>query len=377
MTSVKAATAALFERLRPDSVPEFVAAEFVVAPADAEEAAAVLAVAAEVGLRVGFHGSGTHRGLGYPLETDVAMLTRGLGAVIDYQPEDLTLVVGAGATLEQVDALLGEHRQTAVLPESSPAATVGGVVAAGMSGHRRARYGPTRDRVLEVTMATGYGRVVRAGGRVVKNVTGYDLPRLITGSFGALGLITSACLKLWPVPVREATISVADPDAARTLVYRPLAVLETDAGSFVYVAGTSAEVDAHIAALGADGVAAGLQWPAPIEAPVRLILRVPARATAEAVAVARDLGASRYIAGHGVGEVSLGLDDLDEAAGRRARSWAEGQGGALVVVDGPSDLYDRFDPWGTPPPSMALQRRVKEAFDPAGVCNPGKLPGRL
>jgi glycolate oxidase FAD binding subunit len=376
MTSLKAATAALFERLRPDSVPEFVDAEFVVAPADAAEAAAVISVAAEAGLRVGFHGSGTHRGLGYPVDSDVAVLTRELAGIIDYQPEDLTLVVGAGTTLEEIDHALADHRQTAVLPETSPTATVGGVVSAGASGHRRHRYGPTRDRVLEVTMATGYGQVVRAGGRVVKNVTGYDLPRLCTGSFGSLGLVTSVCLKLWPVPIREATIAVDDAAAVRALVYRPLAVLETEAGSNVFVSGTEAEVAAHAAAVGSEAMP-GLTWPEPPDDEVRVGLRVPARLTTEAVGVAKDLGASRYVAAHGVGEVVLGLDELDLAAGEKARSWAESSGGALVLLRGPDDLYGRFDPWGTPPPSLELQRSVKSAFDPAGICNPGKLPGRL
>lgn len=376
MTSLKAATAALFDRLRPDSVPEFVDAEFVVAPADAEEAAAVLSVAAEAGLRVGFHGSGTHRGIGYPLVSDVAMLTQQLVGVVDYQPEDLTLVVGAGTTLEAVEAVLADRRQTAVLPETFSSTTVGGVVATGASGHRRDRYGPTRDRVLEVTMATGYGQVVRAGGRVVKNVTGYDLPRLSTGSLGSLGLITSVCLKLWPVPIHQATIAVDDVAAVRSRVYRPLAVLETEAGSFVYVSGAEAEVGAHAAAVASEALP-GLRWPEPLDEKVRLGFRVPARLTTEAVGVAKDLGASRYVAAHGVGEVELGLDALDRAAGEKARSWAESSGGALVVLRGPVDLYEHFDPWGTPPPSIELQRKVKAAFDPVGVCNPGILPGRL
>jgi len=376
MTSLTAATAALFDRLRPDAVPDFVEAEFVVAPADAAEAAAVLAVAGESGLRVRFHGSGTHRGLGYPLDTDVAMLTQRLEGIIDYQPEDLTLVVGAGATLGEIDAVIADRRQTAVLPETTPSATVGGVVSAAISGHRRYRYGPTRDRVLEVTMASGYGQVVRAGGRVVKNVTGYDLPRLSTGSFGSLGLITSVCLKLWPVPMAQATMTVDDAEAARNLVYRPLAVLETEDGSFVYVSGTEAEVDAHARALGSAALP-GLDWPKPLDEQVSLALRVPARLTSDALDVATDLGAARYVAAHGVGEVTFGLDEVDVMAVEKARSWAESSGGALVVVRCPADLYERFDPWGSPPPSIELQRSVKAAFDPAGVCNPGILPGRL
>ena len=94
----------------------------------------------------------------------------------------------------------------------------------GISGYRRARYGPTRDRILEMTVVTGDGRIVKAGGRVVKNVTGYDLPRLVVGSFGALGVIVSACLKLWPLPNASATVTLRGSRRTAALVYRPLAV---------------------------------------------------------------------------------------------------------------------------------------------------------
>ncbi|NIR39303.1 MAG: FAD-binding protein, partial [Gemmatimonadetes bacterium] len=92
--------------------------------------------------------------------------------VVDWQPDDLTVVVEAGVTVGTLESMLAERGQTALLPEWGPEATVGGVVAAGISGYRRARLGPTRDRVLEVTIVTGDGRVVRGGGRVVKNVSG-------------------------------------------------------------------------------------------------------------------------------------------------------------------------------------------------------------
>ena len=120
-------------------------------------------------------------------------------------------------------------------PETPGAATVGGVLAAAISGYRRARYGPTRDRILEVTVVTGDGRIVKAGGRVVKNVTGYDLPRLVVGSLGSLGVIVSACLKLWPLPAASATITLDDPVLAGS-VYRPLAVLSDLDRTRVFVA---------------------------------------------------------------------------------------------------------------------------------------------
>ncbi|NIV25710.1 MAG: FAD-binding protein, partial [Gemmatimonadetes bacterium] len=107
-----------------------------------------------------------------------------------------------------------ERGQTAVLPETPGSGTVGGAIASGASAWRRLRYGPIRDRVLETVMATGDGRVVKAGGRLVKNVTGFDIPRLATGSYGSLGVIGQVCLKLWPTGTRFAGVPADDAAAA-------------------------------------------------------------------------------------------------------------------------------------------------------------------
>ena len=128
---------------------------------------------------------------------------------------------------------LEQRGQTAVLPEDVPGATVGGVVACGLSGWRRLRYGPTRDRVLETVSVTGDGRVIRGGARLVKNSTGYDLPRLLTGSFGSLGLIVQVCLKLWPEPEEHVTVTIDDPERAAA-AYRPLAVIEDRAAAIAW-----------------------------------------------------------------------------------------------------------------------------------------------
>ncbi len=224
-------------------------------------------------------------------------------------------------------------------------------------------------------MATGDGRVVRAGGRLVKNVTGYDVARLVAGSYGSLGVIGQVCLKLWPRGARFAAVSVADAHSAWQVAFRPLAVIETETGAVVYFAGTHQEVDAQAAALG--GVAVDdPRWPRILDSPWRLVIRVPARLTGEAVSRVRGADGARFRAAHGVGEVVVGLvalpgDWLDET-----RAWAESSGGALVITHRPRDTAGP-DPWGTPPSSLALQRKVKAAFDPLGISNPGRLPGRL
>lgn len=375
MTSLKVTTARLFERLRPEG-HEGGAGELVVAPGSVEDAAEVLAHAADHGLRVGFLGGATHRLIGGPGSCDVVVSTERMRRVVDWQADDLTIVVEAGMPVADLEAMLGERGQSAVLPEHPGTATVGGTLAVAASGYCRYRYGPSRDRVLQVAVATGYGRVIRAGARVVKSSTGYDLARLMVGSMGALGLIGEVCLKLLPTPVSGATVPVADPATAVEAVYRPLAVVETERGSAVYLGGTEAEIAAQAAGLG-HRAEPGLAWPEPVSGPVRVSLRVPPAHVAAGVSRIAAWPGVTFRAQHGVGIIEIGCGEIaaDEVCG--LRRWAEARSGALVLLAGPGDLAAAVDPWGTPPASLAIQRRIKEAFDPAGILNVGKLPGRI
>jgi glycolate oxidase FAD binding subunit len=347
-----------------------------VAPATAEDVAAVMAAATREGARVMVLGTGTHQGYGYPVAPDVVVATTGLTKVVDYEPDDLTLTVQAGVTLDEVAAVLATEGQTAVLPEDAGTATTGGVVAAGLSGWRRRRYGPTRDRVIEVELVTGDGRVVHAGGRVVKNVTGYDISRLATGSLGSLGIITMVTFKLWPGSSHTATIRV-DAPAAAAPAFRPLAVLEEQAGVRVLLGGTDREVAGYVDAI--DGKASeGLDWPDPPSGAYQFVMRLPAATLAAGVALIRELlPDAAFVAAHGVGDVRIGADHVEPDVAAELRSFAEKHLGSLVVADVPDEFRAGFDPWGALPDAMDLQRRVKAAFDPLGVCNPGRLPGRL
>ena len=374
MTAFAAALRAAVPSMGAGEAPELAAADLVVAPTEPGQVAAVLQLAGEHGAKVLVWGGGTHQGLGGRVDADVVMSTHRLAAVIDHRPDDLTVVVDAGVPIAALEERLAGHAQTAVLTERPGRATVGGAVAAGVSGWRRLRYGPTRERVLEVTLVTGDGRMVRGGGRVVKNVTGYDLPRLATGSFGSLGVIVSVCLKLWPVAPAAATVTVADPEEALARAYRPLAVIEHDGGSRVYLSGFQAEVEAQAETLGGPAEA-GLHWPDPLPGPVQLLMRVPPADTRAAVGqVPAGWG---YQAAHGVGEVTLSAPDVDDAALASLREWAESRGGVLVVAGAPAELYERFDPWGTPPATLDIQRRIVGAFDPTGTINPGRPAGGL
>ncbi len=358
-------------RLEPEELPGAPACEAIVAPGNPAEFGRLLEICSEEGRRVLVWGAGTHQGYGHRVEPDVVVSLTDMARLIDWQPGDLTVVAEAGLTVAQLEAKLETRGQTAVLPEHPGSATVGGVVASGVSGFRRERYGPTRDRVLEVVLVTGDGRLIRGGGRVVKNVTGYDLPRLVVGSFGALGVITQVCLKLWPAPVASATIRVDDAEKA-ALAFRPLSVVDARHGCMVFVWGTEAEVDAQARAIGGERTA-GLNWPRDPIGSYRWSLRVP---PSQMAATIDRLPASwDYLALVGVGEIRAASPTAEGAI--ELRDWCERQGGALVVVAAPDQFYPTFDPWGTPPRSLSLQQRLVARFDPARILNPGRLPGGL
>ena len=332
-------------------VPDAPEAELTVAPRNPQDVASVLRYASEKSLNVQVLGGGSRSGFGSPPPPEIVISMERLGDVEKWEPDDLTLVVGAGASVAGVEAMLAERSQTTVLPEVPGPSTVGGVIASGSSSLRRGRLYGTRERVLETTIVTGDGRIVRSGGRVVKNVTGYDLPRLAVGAFGSLGVIVSVCLKLWPVPPDQATVSVAGPEEAAE-VARPLAVLQDNDSTRVFVWGTVAEVAAKVARLGGDA-AEGHDWPADPQGAFRWSLRVPPAMTAEAVG--RLPAGWRYLAIHRVGEIRAASDDLRGAA--ELRSWAESNNGHLVVVSAPADALDGLDPWGRLPPALEIQKR--------------------
>lgn len=349
-------------------IPGAPQAAFHLAPKTARDVENILRYSSERDLKVQVWGGGTHSGFGDPPKPDFVMSMERLGEVETWEPDDLTIVVGAGARIETVEAMLAERNQSLVMPERPSEATVGGVIAAGVSSLRRGRLYSTRERVLEVTMVTGDGRVVKSGGRVVKNVTGYDLHRLAVGAFGSLGVIISVCLKLWPTPQGAATVLVEDLDQA-SVITRPLAVLEVDGQLKVFLQGTEAEVETQAERLGGKAVP-GLDWPSDPTGAWQWSLRIPPALTSPAIA--RLPGGWPYLAVHGVGEVRAASDSADGAD--HLRSWAESTGGHLVMTRGDAVA---FDPWGTPPPGLEIQRRLIAEFDPRRIINPGRLPGLI
>ncbi|GMQ97952.1 MAG: hypothetical protein BMS9Abin17_0456 [Acidimicrobiia bacterium] len=353
-----------FEEISVAVPNAFANATYALAPRSIEEAATVVQSAADQGLAIMPVGSGSTL---RSAEADIALVTSHLRGIIDYQPDDLTIVVGAGTTLAELDAALAPRQQSAALPEVSPYRTVGGVVASGTSGYSRLRYGPTSDRVLEVVMATGYGEVVHAGGRLVKNVTGYDLSRLVAGSYGSLGVIGSVCLKLWPAASVRRTVVIDNALVGLDTLYQPVAVLETENGTSAYIQGTERSVQIDGDALG--GVSSdGFIWPDPIRSPVLVDVRVPARLVPEALVVVRSMSPQRFVAQHGVGVIETGFDSYDEPSLGELRAWARRSGGSVAVSAAGLSAEQR---WGPASGAIAVQRRILDLFDPSGVCNPG------
>ncbi|MGI8516988.1 MAG: FAD-binding protein [Acidimicrobiia bacterium] len=336
-------------------------------PGSIAEMAEALARATAKNRRTVIWGGGTHQGIGYRIDPDLVIFTDRLARVIDWEPDDLTVVVEGGVKVADLEALLATRGQTAVLPEDPGGGTVGGMMAAGISGYRRSRYGPTRDRVLEVQVVTGDGRIVKGGGRVVKNVTGYDLPRLVVGSFGSLGVIVSCCFKLWPVPHATATVTI---EPGRIVdVHRPLAMLSDRSSTKIYLGGTEAEVRNQVTRLGGE-TQNELVWPALPHRAWAFSLRVPPQTAAGLLAGIP--AEADFIHQVGVGEIAISAPSSDGMAA--LRSEAEAAGGALIVTRAADD---GFEPWGTPPPTLNLQSKLIAAFDPERVINPGRLPGRI
>ena len=343
----------------------------VVAPNTTDELARVLRQASSESKVVQVRGSGTRSGYGSPPPPDILVSMAGMSGIISWEPDDLTVVVGAGTRVADLESALSQEGQTAALPEVPGLSTIGGVIATGASSLRRARLYSTRERILEATVVTGDGRVVRSGGRVVKNVSGYDLSRLHFGAFGALGVIVSVCLKLWPVSPASATVEIESLDEARR-VTRPLAVLEDRDRTRVYLWGTKAEVEALTNRFD-DRVTPGLDWPSDPVGPYRWSLRVPPALTPESMT--RVPAGWDRLAIHDVGEVRLSSISSDGAG--ELRSWAESVGGRLVVVEAPAGGLDGLDPWGEVPTALDLQRALTEQFDPKRIINPGRLPGGI
>jgi glycolate oxidase FAD binding subunit len=363
---------------------------------DVDEVVAALLAANASGDAVVLWGGGTRIDVGGPLlRYDIALDLTGLAGVVDHEPGDLTCTVAAGTTVAELQSALAPHGQWWPVEVAHPErATVGGTIAGAAIGPSRFRYLHPRDWTIGVRAVLGDGTVARAGGRVVKNATGYDLARAYSGSYGTLCAIVEVSLKLTPLPQRRLTLRADLPNVeiayerTRQLLRERLpldavAVVTGERASlgsptwtalFIRVAGTGAaverlraDIERRLAPLAEaeDGV-----WQRiadlPVDAPMTVRGTWPPAEPLEIY----PLNALWY---PGL-EILFALDELtrDDLVGLRQA--AESRAGALVLEKVPLELKRALGVWGTSRVPLDIARRLRAAFDPRGVLAPGRMP---
>jgi glycolate oxidase FAD binding subunit len=393
---------------------------WIARPASVDELAAIMTIAAEEKLAVAPRGAGSVLDLGAPpTRLDLVVDLGAFDAIVEYNADDLTVTVQAGCSLHALNRHLKLHRQFLPLDPPGDAHSVGGVAAAALSGPLRFRYGTMRDLLLGVRFVQADGVPTWGGSKVVKSVTGYDVPKLMVGALGTLGVLAELTLRLHALPEAEGTWFVTLPSAgaaqalvsaildstlqpnrlelmdeaalrAASMPASPLALL----ASFGSVAEAVAEQGERLTRLARDagGEARGVtgEWTTTTErTPHRTTLRVgslPGRlaATFDTLrgALAR-LGAVSTLAAHaGLGLWRVTIDgaapDAIASLVTRLREAVAEHDGYVVVTGGPADVRRRVNPWGPiPPGALALMRAVKTTFDPDGRLNTGRFVNGL
>ncbi|HYM68477.1 MAG TPA: FAD-binding oxidoreductase [bacterium] len=400
----------------------------VARPGTPEETGALLAAAGDAGAGVLPWGAGAHQHLGQvPSRADLVVDTTRLVGITDYTPADYVVAVRAGTRFRDLQAELAKHNQWLPIdPPGAGRATVGGLIAANRNGPRRLLWGSIRDMLIGIRVALPTGEVIKAGGKVVKNVAGYDLGKLFIGSLGAAGIVTEATFKISPVPGDGLTVLVTVPDlgaahALTTAVMRsyllPSALEAVNPPAFRRLAGAVGApvppADAwgvlllaegleesrarHVSEMRAIGGAAGrmevlegdahralwdavAEFPSPGTHPGGVVCRAGGP-----IARWGDLAQTLQAIGNGgrpveiVAHAGVGLlyaaaaADAGPALVEALGPAADTAGGYAVVEAAPPALKARLPIWGTEPGGLALMRRLRAAYDPRGIMVPGRL----
>ncbi len=319
---------------------------------------------------------------GAPLRCDVELHTTRLDRVLEHSQADMVVSVEAGIKLEALQSELGKAGQFLPLdPFNSPGHTIGGLLATGWTGPLRQRYGSARDFLIGIRVALPDGHLVSAGGRVVKNVSGYDMMKLHFGAMGSLGVIVAASFKVFPRPLHDVTVesrhgSIEDAWAEAThaleLPLAPAALeLFSDGRVLARFFGSPDAVNRMVAELGWKNADAsvwtehsrrGPEWWARITVPQHALRGILTALPAHAQWWASP--------GAGIANWSFGNSPADV---RNARAAAEAAHGSLVLMASPAETAAQLGAWGTPPRTIQLMGRLKQAFDPTGILNPGRF----
>lgn len=386
------------------------------APVDADRVSAALRICAERGAAVIPWGGGTAMHWGnVPKRADVVLSLERLSGLVEHDDANLTATVQAGTPVAALQEMLGSrHQFLAVDPPLPQRATAGGIVAANTNGPRRMMYGGVRDQVIGMKMVLAGGEQIKAGGKVVKNVAGYDMCKLFVGSLGTLGIITEVTVKMAPLPESAQTAAargslaqaaqLVDALMASPLTPAAVTILGGDVGGAaghpgdavrvaVWAEGFEDAVTRHVRDVQTmagragmdvevlDGAAHRQLWEtvrdfgADAASPAVFRITVPlAVVTVVLDAVSRMAEESqvRYVAHAGTGTVWLALHD-PAAWFPRLTALAAEHRGHTVLAAAPPGAKRGLDVWGPPPPALPLMRELKRQFDPQDLLNPGRF----
>jgi glycolate oxidase FAD binding subunit len=377
------------------------------APASIDEASALFREFAATQRTVAITGGQTPGGPAC-VPVDETLSTQALDQIVDYVPPDQIVTVQAGMTISPLQKALREHKQRLALDPPAPErTTVGGAVATARYGPLRTRYGTARDVIVGMTIVRADGTVARGGGKVVKNVAGFDIPKLMVGTHGTLAMVGTVTFRLHPLPESFADVIFPECDAA---ALRSLCAAMT---------GAQLEPGAVYALFDGSGYACAVRFegfPAGVAAQRETLLRLAQRVHRDDPTFEREHEAARTsgtlqvkitaapakleaLHVHAVAPLYATLvraraalypsiaaafvggdcEDIARILGAltAARVWAEHAGGTLVVEEAPPAIRAALDPWGTPPPAFALMRALKDRFDPERRLNPGGFVGGL
>lgn len=397
-------------------------------PESSEQLVEVVAWAAAEGAPLEVIGRGSKRGLGHPVQAAHTLDLSRLDGITLYEPEELVLSARAGTPLATIEAALDEQRQMLafepadlgpLLGGEAGTASIGGVLACNLSGPRRIKAGAARDHFLGVTAASGRGELFKSGGRVVKNVTGYDLCKLLAGSYGTLAVMTDVTIKVLPRPEKTYTVLLLglDDTAAAQAMTRALgSPHEVSGAAHLPAALASSSAVSHVAGAGAAVTALRVEGPGPsvdyrcaalrreladlgpseelhshnslalwrelrdarpfVENQRRVVWRISVAPTAgPSVVSAVGDGEAFYDWGGGLVWLSLPLDRAGDAGAAHVRAAvAAAGGGHATLVHAPPELRSAvpvFEPQDDA--TAALARRVKDGFDPQRILNPGRM----
>jgi glycolate oxidase FAD binding subunit len=350
----------------------------ILEPQSEQELAGMLREAYQANRAVVPRGAGTKSHWGNPTSrTDIVLSTQSLNRVVEHAWADLTVTVESGCVIADLQRHLARHGQRlAVDPLWPDKATVGGVLSTNDTGVLRFRYGGLRDLVIGVTLALADGTLARSGGKVVKNVAGYDLSKLVTGAMGTLGVITSATFRLHPLPrhARTVTIQTAGLREMQTTLGKILDAQLVPVALQVRAGAGAPEIDVLF-----EGIEEG------IDAQVESLRRIAPLTDGDPQVWKRfDAAAKISVLPTQISEVLDGLDGdavvqgtglgwVQSANLPKLREKIERMGGSLVLMRRDAQM----DAWGAQSDTLPLMRAIKKQFDPRNILNPGCFVGGI